>query len=52
MIRFYDTASFSELTVKQLKNGKATGCDDISAEVINVSGDLEISLLHKLIVKI
>ena len=41
-----------ELAVKQLKNGKATGCDDISAEVIKASGELGISLLHKLIVKI
>ena len=41
-----------ELAVKQLKNGKATGCDDISAEMIKASGELGISLLHKLIVKI
>ena len=41
-----------ELAVKQLKNGKATGCDDISAEMIKPSGDLGISLLQKLIVKI
>ena len=41
-----------ELAVKQLKTGKATGFDDISAEMIKVSGDLGISLLHKLIVKI
>ena len=41
-----------ELAVKQLKNGKATGCDDISAEIIKASGELGISLLHKLIVKI
>ena len=27
-----------ELAVKQLKNGKATGCDDISAEMIKASG--------------
>ena len=41
-----------KLAVKQLKNGKATGCDDISADMIKASGDLGISLLHKLIVKI
>ena len=41
-----------ELAVKQLKNGKATGCDDISAEMIKASGELGISLLHKLIVKL
>ena len=41
-----------ELAVKQLKNGKATGCDDISAEMIKASGELGISLLHKCIVKI
>ena len=41
-----------ELAVEQLiKNGKATGCDDISAEMIKASGELGISLLHKLIVK-
>ena len=34
-----------ELAVKQLKNGKATGCDSISAEMIKGSGDLGISLL-------
>ena len=37
---------------KQLKNDKATGCDDISVEMLKASGDLGISLLHKLIVKI
>ena len=31
-----------ELAVKQLKNGKATGCDDISAEMIKASGELGI----------
>ena len=31
--------------------GKATGCDDISAEMIKASGDLGIYLLPKLIVK-
>ena len=37
-----------ELAVKQLKNGKATGCDDISTEIIEASGDFGISLLlHK-----
>ena len=41
-----------ELAVKQLKHGNATGCDDISAEMIKASGDLGVSLLHKLIVKI
>ena len=41
-----------ELTVKQIKNGKATGCDDISAEMTKASGDLGISLLHTLIVTI
>ena len=41
-----------ELAVKQLKNGKSTGCDDISAEMIKASGELGISLLHKRIVKI
>ena len=36
------------LAVKQLKNGKATGCDDTSADMIKASGDLGISLLlHK-----
>ena len=40
-----------ELAVKQLKNGKSTGCDDISAEMIKASGELGISLLHKLIVE-
>ena len=40
-----------ELAVKQLKDGKATGCDDISAEMIKASGHLGVSLLHKLIVK-
>ena len=29
-----------ELAVKQHKNGKAAGCDDISAEMIKASGDL------------
>ena len=38
--------------MKQLKNGKAIGCDDISAEIIKASGDLGISLLYKLIVNI
>ena len=38
--------------MKQLKNGKATGCDDISAEMIKASLLLGIPLLHKLIVKI
>ena len=37
--------------MKQLKNGKATGCDDISAEMIKASGELGISLLDTLIVK-
>ena len=40
------------MALKQLKNGKATGCDDISAETIKACGDLGIYLLHKLIVKI
>ena len=39
------------MAVKQLKNGKATGCDDISAEMIKASGELGISLLDTLIVK-
>ena len=34
------------------KNGKATGCDDISAEMIKANGELGISLLHKLILNI
>ena len=38
--------------MKQLKNGKATGCDDISAEMIKASLLLGIPLLHKLIVEI
>ena len=43
--------SEAELAVKQLKNGKATGCDDISADMIKASGDFGIYLLHKPIVK-
>ena len=39
-----------KLAVQQLKNGQAIGCDNISAEMIKASGDLGISLLHKLIV--
>ena len=38
-----------ELAVRQ---NKATGCDDISADMIKASGDSGISLLPKLIVKI
>ena len=41
-----------ELAVKQLKNGKSTGCDDISTEMNKASGELGISLLHRLIVNI
>ena len=29
-----------ELAVQQHKNGKAAGCDDISADIIKASGDL------------
>ena len=50
--RLMNAAPEVELAEKQFKNGKATGCDDISAEMIKASGDLGISLLHKLIVKI